>query len=176
MRDVDIGALLRKIVLRLNKRHEGVGPSLQLVLPRDLPILTRHDENLEPAIEKIIHQGSVTGRPSRAVKITVRQKSHWQDLEDFFGMHPSCWIQLSIELGAWGFGEQVCRILQDHGYERGESVEVENCGRRLDVFYLATDRAIMLLLWMEEHRFDSKCALLIPLVGFSRTAKDPDNP
>jgi hypothetical protein len=163
MRPVDIGELLRKTVLRLNKKHAGAGPSLQLHAPPGLPPLTLRDGTLERAIEKIIYQASVIGRPSRAVKIAVRPKPHWQDLEDYFDLHPPCWIQMSIDIGASGFGELARGILKDHGYGSGDSVEVENTSQRLDVFYLEADRAPKLLLWTKEHRFNTKCALLIPL-------------
>ena len=164
MIELDIGALLRKMVLRLNKKHAGVGPSLQLHAPPGLPPLTLQDETLERAIEKIIYQASVIGRPSQAVKISVGPKPHWQDLKDYFDLHPACWIQMSIDIGAWGFGELARGILKDHGYASVDSVDVENTNQRLDVFYLDADRAPKLLLWTKQHRFSTKCALLIPLV------------
>lgn len=163
MRELDLAALMRKIVLRLNKKHEGVGSSVQLSLPLNLPGLFWHDRSLEKLIERIIHYASVISCPAQPVKIAVRQKTRLLDLEKFFDIHPSRWIQLRIELGAAGLEERARQILQDHGYRCGEWVEVENSRQQLGAFCLETDRSLKLVLWTENHRFSPKCALLIPV-------------
>ena len=163
MRELDLTALLRKTVLRLNKMHAGTGPSVQLSLALNLSKFFWHDCSLEKLIDRLVHYASVISPPARPVRIAVRQKAKMQDLEKFFDIHPSHWVQIKIDLAAAGFEEGVRKTFEDHGYRCEEWVGVEDSRQQMGVFSLEAEQKLKLLFWAENHTFRHKCDLLIPV-------------
>jgi hypothetical protein len=163
MKSLDLTALLRRTVLHLNKVHAGAGSSIQLSLSRNLSKFVWHDCSLEILIERLIHYALVIGHSGRPVRIAACRKAKLRDLEKFFDIHPSHWVQLHIDLEAPGFEKGVRQIFEDHGYQCEEWVGVEDSHQQLGAFSLGAEQAPKLLFWTENRRFRQKCDLLIPV-------------
>jgi hypothetical protein len=163
MRRLDLRELLRKTVLKLNRKHAGVRSSVQLSLPLNLPELFWRDCSFEKLIERLLHYASLIASPARPVRIAVRQNAKMLDLEKFFDIHPSHWVQIKIELGAAGFGEGVRNIFRDHGFQCDEWVEIEGSRKQLGAFSLKAEHMLKLLFCIENHAFRHRCDLLIPV-------------
>jgi hypothetical protein len=86
MRKMDIAALVRKTVLRLNKTHAGVGSSVQLSLALNMSKFWWHDDSLEKLIAKLLRYASVMSHPARPLRVAVRRKKI-VDLKSF-DIHP----------------------------------------------------------------------------------------
>jgi hypothetical protein len=160
---MDIAALVRKTVLRLNKTHAGVGSSVQLSLALNMSKFWWHDDSLEKLIAKLLRYASVMSHPARPLRVAVRRKGKLLDLEEFFDIHPSHWVQMSIRMAASGLDEGVRKILEDHGYQCDESVGVEGSVQQLGAFSPGAKEKLMLVFWAENHRLRHKCDLLIPV-------------
>jgi hypothetical protein len=163
MRRLDLRELLRKIVLQLNKKHAGVGSSVQISLPLNLPEIFWRDCSFEKLIESLMYYASWIASPARPVRIAVRQNARMLDLEKFFNIHPSHWVQIKIDLVASGYGESVRKIFRDHGFQCEEWVGVEDSRKQLGVFSLKAEHRLKLLFWVESHAFRRKTDLLIPV-------------
>jgi len=160
---MDLAPMLRRTVLWLNKKHAGAGSSVQLSVAFNLSQFSWHDGSLEKLIEKLLRHASVISHPARPLRIAVRQRAKLLDLEVFWDIHPSHWIQLSLSPGAPGFDRSVRKILEDQGYRCQEWIRVEGSRQRLGAFSLGAEDKPKLVLWAENHRFRQRCDLLIPV-------------
>ncbi len=162
MREIDLATLMREIVLQRNA--SSCGPSLQLSMPLNLSPFLWFDHRLETLIERFINSATSICYPARAVRIAVNQKAKLTDLEKFFGIYPSHWIELRFEAqGPAGFEEGARKIFEDLGYRCEEWVGVENSGQQLASFCLGTERGPKLVFWVNNQRSIRKCDLLIPI-------------
>jgi hypothetical protein len=162
MREMDLASVMQSIVLRRNRILDGIGSSMQLTLPLNLSKFLWHDRSLEKLIEKFIHHVSLISQPARPVRVALRQKARMLDLEKFFGIYPSYWIQLRIEGQGPAVFEAVARpIFEDLGYRCEEWVGVEDSGQHLAAFCLETEHDLKLVFWADNP--SRRCDLLIPV-------------
>ncbi len=156
MREIDLTMLMWEIVLKRNR--------IKLSLPPALSRFLWHDGSIEEVIERFIHHASSINHPARPLRIAVRQRAKLQDLEKFFGIYPTHWIQLRIEgQGSAGYEEGARKILEDLGYRCEEWVGVEDSGQQLAAFCLEMQREPKLVFWADNHKCSHKCDLLIPV-------------
>jgi hypothetical protein len=165
MKRMDLGALMRRIVHRINRIRVGIGASVHLSIPGNLPEFSWHDCSLEKLMERLIHYAALISDPARPLRIAIHQKKQLLDLEKFFGISATPWIQVRIELEPAEFDAGARQILEDHGYRCEEWIGVEDSIQRLGAFSFGTDKKHPLVLWAENYGRRSKCDLLIPIAG-----------
>ncbi len=166
MREMDLSALMREVVLERNRQSSGAGTSVQLSIPPNLSPFLWRDGSLEKLIETFVKNASSIYYPIGPVRIAVRQKKKLMDLEKFFDIYPSHWIQLRIEgKGLAGFDEGARRIFQDLGYQCEEWIGVEGSERRLASFHFGAEREPKLVFWANSQKYNHKCDLLIPVTN-----------
>jgi hypothetical protein len=165
MKRMDLGVLMRRTALRINRIRSGIGASLHLSIPDNLPEFSWHDCSLEKLIEKLIHYAALISDPARPLRIAIHQRKQMLDLEKFFGISATLWIQLRIELEPAEFDAGARQILEDHGYRCEEWIGVEDSIQQLGAFCFATEKKPQLVFWAENCGRRSKCDLLIPIAG-----------
>jgi len=165
MREMDLTHLMQGLVA-------GIGSPVHLSLPPNLSRFPWQDRSLEALIERFLHRASSISQPARPVRIAVRRKAKMPDLEKFFGIPSSYWIQLRIQWrGSAGFDGGARRILEDLGYRCEEWVGVEDSGQQLAAFCLGTGKEPKLVFWTDSRRESHKCDLLIPVSRFSAVVR-----
>ena len=70
--------------------------SIQLSHPFPSSKLLWPDRSLERLVERLTLQASLAVDPGKPVRIAIRQRRKMRDMEKFFEIQPSHWIQLRI--------------------------------------------------------------------------------
>jgi hypothetical protein len=165
MKEMNLTKLMRSVVLRCNRLLRRTGSSIKLSLPFALCKLLWHDRSLEGLIERLTVRASLAVDPGSPVQITVRQRKKMRDLEKFFGIRPSHWIQLQIaRRGPAGLEKDARQILEDLGYSCEEWIGAEGSWPQLGAFSFGSKRLLKLVFWAQWHNNVQKCELLIPVI------------
>ena len=165
MREMNLTASMQGVVLRCNRLLSRTGSSVQLSKPFTSSKLLWPDRSLERLVERLTFQASLAVDPGRPVRIAIRQRKKMRDLEKFFGIHPSHWIQLKIaRRGPAGFEGNAREILEDLGYSCEEWIGTNGSWPQLGAFSFGTKRLLKLVFWAQWHNNVQKCELLIPVM------------
>ena len=172
MRKIHLTASMQGVILRCNKLLSRTGSSIQLSNPFSSSKLFWPDRRLEKLVERLTFQASLAVDPGKPVRVAIRQRKQMRDLEKFFGIHPSHWIQLRIaRQGPEGFEGAALQILEDLGYFCEEWIGAEGSWPQLGVFSFGTRRLLKLVFWSQWRDNIQKCELLIPVM---QSSSQPD--
>jgi hypothetical protein len=155
---------LRKIVLRLNKKHKNVGPLIHLSISPLLSEFSWHGDKLEALVEPILLRALAFSRQARPIRVAVRIKKRMADLERFFSIFPVHWLHLSAK-GVFenGFENSVREVLISIGYQCSEWIGVEDSEARLGAFYYGASKDLALILYVQDQGSRRQCDFLIPV-------------
>lgn len=168
MRKIHLTASIQGVILRCNKLLSRTGSSIQLSNSFSYSKLFWPDRRLEKLVERLTFQASLAVDPGKPVRVAIRQRKQMRDLEKFFGIHPSHWIQLRIARpGPEGFEEAALQILEDLGYFCEEWIGAKGSWPQLGVFSFGTRRLLRLVFWSQWRNNIQKCELLIPVMQSS---------
>jgi len=98
MRKIDLSELVPDIVRTMQSKKEHNGRPVFLTISPNLPSFSWFDDSLEKLISILIDHAVGSGCPEMPARIAVVSKKRLQDLEAPLDMHPSRWVQLSIDL------------------------------------------------------------------------------
>jgi hypothetical protein len=153
------------IARRCKKLISRTGSFVLLSLPRESFKLLWHDRSLETLLERLTFQASVAVDPGKPVRIVMRQRKRMRDLESFFGIHPSHWIQLKIaRQGPAGLEGDARKIMEDLGYCCEEWIGADGSWPQMGAFSCGTMRLMKLVFWVQWRNGVQDCELLIPII------------
>ena len=160
MREINLGELLPDIILRFKGEQESRGKPVFLTMPPSVPGFSWSDESLEKLIPMLVGQAVSESRPERPVRIAVAQKMRLQDLETLLNLHPSNWIQLSIDVQSLsgpthGVGEELVKL----GYSREEEWVTEDLHCHLTAFSHSNQIEPPILFFTQARKANHKYAL-----------------
>jgi hypothetical protein len=165
MREMNLAKVMRGIVFRCNRLVSRTGSSIELSLPPYSSKLFWQDRSLEKLLERVTVQALSAVEPGKSVRIAVRQRKRMRDLEKFFEIQPSHWIQLRIaRRGPAGLERDTRRIMEDLGYCCEEWIGANGSWPQLGAFSLRSRRLLKLLVCAHWHNDIHKCELLIPVI------------
>ena len=168
MRKIHLTASMQGVILRCNKLLSRTGSSIQLSNPFPHSKLFWPDRRLEKLVERLTFQASLAVDPGKPVRVAIRQRKQMRDLEKFFGIYPSHWIQLKIaRRGPEGFEGAAQQILEDLGYFCEEWIGAKGSWPQLGAFSFGTRRLLKLVFWSQWRDNTQKCELLIPVMQSS---------
>ena len=131
-----------EIILQSHLRRLAGRPAVYLSMPSALSEFCWRGGSLEALARKFVQYVVSISHPSSSVRVAVREKKTLSDLEQFFAVSPSYWVQLSIECqSAQGFEAGIRQMLERLGYRCPEWVGVEGSESQLGAFYIGMDEA-----------------------------------
>ena len=121
--------------------------------------------SLKDLTKKLLGHVVSISHPARSVQVEIREKKKLSDMERFFAISPFYWFQLSIECqSASGPETGMQRVLESLGYRCPEWIGVEGSESQLGAFYLGTQKAPVLILYIQNRGARRNCDLLIPVI------------
>jgi hypothetical protein len=158
--------IIKSIILKLNKIKSRSKSALYLSISSDLSDLQWDDGNFKNLIETFLKYLLKISHPSRHVLIAVHEIKQKRDLEDFFSVHPKCWLNLRFECQAEnGFESGAKTILGNLGFRCSEWIGVEDSSSQLGAFQFGTQDKPALILFVQNRGARRNCDFLIPVTA-----------
>jgi hypothetical protein len=155
----------KEIILELSGRGGRRGSAVYISMPSALSEFRWRGGSLEALTRKLLEHVLSISHPARSVRVGVHEKKKFSDLEQFFAISPIYWFQLSIECqSASGLEAGAQRVLESLGYRCPEWMGVEGSESQLGAFYLGTQKASVLILYVRNRGARRSCDLLIPVI------------
>jgi hypothetical protein len=155
--------LYKEIVPELSCKSGRGSPPVYLAMPYALSQFSWQGGSLKALTKELVDHVRSISHPARSIRVSVHQKRKMRDLEQFFFIFPSSWLQLSIECQSLsGLETGAQRVLERLGCHCPEWVGVEGSESQLGAFYLGTQKTPALILYVQNRGARRNCDILIP--------------
>jgi hypothetical protein len=165
MKEINLKDLLIPIILRrAEEKKIAPLPSLFLTIPDHLPLFYWHDSNLAQLIRAFVERSISFGREEMPIQLTASRRAQMADLEELLGCHPTCWIQLGVEVRSSVDVLGEIRMLPER-FGFGYSDEWQADRSCMVIAYsVQMDATPLFFLVFHKSRADYKYNLMIPIV------------
>jgi hypothetical protein len=164
MKAIDFTELLPDAVLRCERDLNRIRVPLFLTLPPNLPSFYWNDSSLEDLIFTLIARAISSSHPERPIRLSVGLWTRMSDIEAMLKIHPSCWIQLRIDLQPVSdFGPNLQDRLKDLNYRPVDDWITEDSRGQLIAYSHAVRQEFPLLFWIRRRKSNHRYAFLIPI-------------
>ncbi len=165
MQTVDMGRLIRDIVVKFSAQRTNELPPVRLTISPSLSAFYWRDDSLERLLREIFNEVLKSNRVDLPVRIKVSSRARLQDLQAFIGLSPLYWIQIKVSGHGLPCLDVLESKLQHTGYYCEEWIGTENATSQLAIFCSGRGGAPKLVLYLSTCRFKWECDFLIPILA-----------
>lgn len=164
MRKISLTELLPDIILRFHREQRNVRVPIYLTLHPDLPAFTWMDNGLEMMLFNLFNHAILEGNFEGPIRIAVAKRKAMIDLESLVDIHPSCWIQLRMDVQSISeLDDIVKKEIGNSGFSAEDEWALEGAPHKLIAYAQKNDPAPQLLCWIEHNRASHRYTILIPI-------------
>jgi len=165
MKKIDLGSIVQQTIFRYSQNHGSDKPLVFVTLAPALTQVPWQDRTAEDFVRRLIYETLLTSDPGAPIEVSLRHRTHLNDLNGLIGIKPSYWIQLRIA----GRGIRVAEYLIDElfdelGFRVEEWVGIDGSDTRMGIFGTIDAPKLKMVFCLESVRHKQKCDLLLPII------------